>query len=184
MESKYSASLNPFSVGTGVFLCFFIWLISGVLLLYFYPTLSKYGTIWFLFIIVVLILIPIIRNTRKSIFEQNRIVLYKYDGYEYRMLFFRLIVYEDGIEIRAFYNTYFIPFGEIKEIKIETNHTVFFRSSQELIIKTGIGGLPDHIEPFGFGRFFGGGGDEFSQVAELIIKKYNERKNLKFSSSI
>jgi hypothetical protein len=172
MKSKYSASLNPFSVGTGIFLCFFIWLIAGVLSLYFYPPISKYGTIWFLFIIVVLVLIPIIRNKRKSIFEQNRIVLYKYDGLERQMYFFRLIVYEDGIEIRAFYNTYFIPFDEIKDIRTEAKYFTLVRFGKGLTIETGIEGLPDYIEALQ-------NVDEFSKIAELIIKKYNERKNLK-----
>jgi hypothetical protein len=51
-----------------------------------------------------------------------------------------MVLYEEGIEIRAFYHRYFIPFDKITGAKMEK--VIFF---WRIKIETGIAGLPDSL---------------------------------------
>lgn len=147
MGNKYSDALIPFGIGTSFFLLLIILLSAGAgvgYLLKDYPIFPQSGGIILLIIFMVLLLIPVFYNKRKSPFEQNRVVLVKYDGIGtiqgLRGALFRIILYEDGIEVRAFYHRYHIPFDKIQEIHTESGYT-----SKKLNIVTGIAGVPDYI---------------------------------------
>ena len=107
-------------------------------------TFHQGGAIILLIIFVLLVLVPVLYNRKKSPFEKNRVILEKYDGagniQGLRGALFRLIIYEEGIEIRAFYHRYYIPFKEMTKVEIEKGLI-----SKRLKFETGINGLPDYI---------------------------------------
>lgn len=74
-----------------------------------------------------------------------------------RGAFFRIIVYEEGLEIRAFDHRYFIPYDKIKRIMIEDGLI-----NKKLTIISGIGGIPDYIAS---------PDDKFLNVALLVEMK-------------
>jgi len=147
MKNKYSDSLVPFGIGTSFFLLLTLLMSAGAgagYLLRDYPVFLQAGGIILLIIFVTLVLVPVLYNKRKSSFERNRVVLARYDGIGtiqgLRGAMFRIILYEDGIEVRAFYHRYYIPFEKIKKITIVEGHV-----SKRLEIETGIAGVPDTI---------------------------------------
>lgn len=99
------------------------------------------GGIVLLIIFLIVFAGPRVYNSRASRFEKGRAVLDTLDDLGVvqglRGAFFRLLLYDDGLEIRAFYHRYFIPFAEIDGIALEKGllHT-------RLHIATGIAGVP------------------------------------------
>jgi hypothetical protein len=81
------------------------------------------GGIILLVIILVIVVGPLIYNNRISRFERKRIPLKIIDHFGIiqglRRVFIRLILYDEGIEIRAFYHRYYIPFEVIDGVSIE-----------------------------------------------------------------
>lgn len=147
MKNEYSDSLIPFGIGTSFFLLLILLMSAGAgvgYLLRDYPVFPQAGGIILFIIFVTLVLLPVLYNKKKSPFEGSRTVLARYDGIGtiggLRGALFRILLYEDGIEVRAFYHRYYIPFEKIK--KIATAHG---SAGKRLIIETGIAGVPDSI---------------------------------------
>jgi len=169
IENKYSDSLIPFGIGTSFFLILVMLLLAGSTVGYFlkdYETFPQSGGIILLIIFVFLLLLPVPYNRRKSPFEKNRVVLGKYDGIGViqglRGALFRLIVYEEGIEIRAFYHRYYIPYETIKKVIIEDRYF-----SKRLTIDTEIAGVPDYIVA---------SDKKFAELAYIIEKKIRDKR--------
>lgn len=161
MKNKYSDSLIPLGIGTSYLLFLAILMLAGTGVGYFFKDKHAFpqaGGIILLIIFVILVLLPILYNRKKSPFEKNRVVLGKYDGIGIiqglRGALFRLIIYKDGIEIRAFYHRYYIPFNKMKRVRIDEGYT-----SKRLKIETGISGIPNYIVS---------SGKEFRKLLELI----------------
>ena len=147
MKNKYSDSLIPFGIGTSFFLLLILLMSAGAGVGYFlrdYPVFPQAGGIILFIIFVILVLLPVLYNKKKSSFERSRVVLARYDGIGtiqgLRGALFRILLYEDGIEVRAFYHRYYIPFEKIKKIA-----TAEGSAGKRLRIETGIAGVPDSI---------------------------------------
>jgi hypothetical protein len=102
------------------------------------------GGIILLFIILVMMVGPIIYNKRASRFERERTPLEIIEHFGIiqglRGAFIRLLLYEEGLEIRAFYHRYYIPFDKIDGVSIER---LLF--GKRINIKTGITGVPEYL---------------------------------------
>ncbi|KPA13181.1 membrane protein [Candidatus Magnetomorum sp. HK-1] len=73
--------------------------------------------------------------------------------------FFRLLVYEDGIEIRVMLHRFFVPYDKMEDIPEKVG---FF--SRGILIKTELPGVPSGIRYQGFG---------IKKVTEIVIKYRN-----------
>lgn len=100
------------------------------------------GGIILLICILVLIVGPIVYNKTVSRFERERIPLKIIDHFGIihglRGAFIRLLVYDEGLEIRAFYHRFYIPFEKIDGVLIERDFL-----ARRIQIKTGIKGMPE-----------------------------------------
>ena len=103
----------------------------------------------------------------KSPFQRDKTILITYDGIGtmqgLRGALFRLILYEEGIEIRAFYHRYYIPFEKIKNIVIEKGYI-----SKTFNIDSEIKGVPKTIVSVD---------KKFWEFAEKIEKMTSEQPN-------
>ena len=147
MNKKYSDSLIPVGIGTSFFSALVIMLSAGAMvgfLLGDKHNFQQLGGVFLLIIFLVLLVGPILYNRKKSRFEEERSILDIYDGIGIiqglRGALFRLIIYEEGFEIRAFYHRYYIPFERIKKVSIEEGYI-----NKRLNFVTGIVGAPDYI---------------------------------------
>lgn len=108
---------------------------------------------------------PIIYNSIPSSFQRKRHVIALYRGGGSACLlnatwpFFRVIVYEDGIEIRFVYQRYFIPYDKLGDLPDKIR---FFNNS--VLIKSDLPDVPSEIMFSGFGM-------------NKFLKQVNEMKN-------
>ena len=120
-----------------------------------------------LIIFVALLLAPLLYNRMKSPFQQDKTILNTYDGIGtmqgLRGALFRLILYKEGIEIRAFYHRYYIPFKKIKNIVIEKGYI-----SKTFNIDSEIKGVAKYIVSID---------KKFWEFAEKIEQKMSEQSN-------
>lgn len=102
------------------------------------------GGIILLVIIIAIMVGPMIYNKRISRFERQRAPLETVDYFGLiqglRGAFIRLLIYEEGLEIRAFYHRYYIPFDKIEGVSIES---ILF--SDRINIETAIRGVPEFL---------------------------------------
>jgi hypothetical protein len=150
MNREYSDSLFPCGVGASFIITLLALMLGGSLVgLFLGPFLEQKnfeqgGGIILLIIILVIVVGPIIYNKRVSRFERERTPLKIIDHFGIiqglRGAFLRLLLYEEGLEIRAFYHRYYIPFDKIDGVSIER---LLF--GNRLNIKTIIGGAPGYI---------------------------------------
>ena len=148
MNKEYSDSLYPFGIGTSFVITLLTIMFGGALIGVFLEQGSflkqSGGGIILLIIFFVILVGPIIYNKRVSRFEKDRTVLKKLDDIGIiqglRGALFRLVLYEEGLEIRAFYHRYFIPFARIDDVSIEKGYF-----SKRLNIVTKIEDVPDSI---------------------------------------
>jgi hypothetical protein len=150
MNQEYSDSLFPFGIGTSFIIILMALILGGSLIgILFEPFLRQEnfvnGAGIILFIIFLVILVgPNIYNKRVSRFERGRIPLKIIDYWGViqglRGAFIRLILYDEGLEIRAFYHRYYIPFDKIENVSIER---LLF--DKRLKIKSIIGGAPGFL---------------------------------------
>lgn len=95
---------------------------------------------------------PMIYNRFPSPFEKNRQVIASYTGggtvflFQGTWPFFRLIVYEDGIEVRVMFHRFFIPYEHMEDIPEKVG---FF--SRGILIKSNLPGVPSGIRFMAFG---------------------------------
>ena len=147
MKNQYVESFLPFGIGASFALILGGLLGLGALIGYLIgdqPPFNQLGGIVLLIIFLAVFVGPLIYNKKASNFEPGRTVVDKYDGMGLiqglRGAFFRLIVYQDGLEIRAFYHCYFIPFSHIRHIEIKESFL-----SHRLNIETGLEGVPEYL---------------------------------------
>jgi len=129
MNHKYSDSLFPWGIGASFVIVMLALMFGGTLVgVLLGPYLEKNdfkqgGGIILLVIILMIVVGPMIYNRRVSRFEKENNPLEKIDHFGIiqglRGVFIRLLLYEDGFEIRAFYHRYYIPFDKIEGISIE-----------------------------------------------------------------
>ncbi len=95
---------------------------------------------------------PIAYNYVSSRFEDGRTRLASYTGggsifmFNASWPFFRLLVYEDGVEVRVEYHRFFIPYASMGELPIKAG---FF--TRGLLIASDLEGVPSKIRFGGFG---------------------------------
>lgn len=147
-ETKYKDSPFPFGV-TGTFLLSFAVLpiaaaLGFVGLEYLpYVLLPAFGVIF---------CAPIAYNYISSRFEDGRTRLTSYTGggsiflFNASWPFFRLLVYEDGVEVRVEFHRFFIPYGSMGDFPTKVG---FF--TRGLLIVSDLPGVPSKIRFAGFG---------------------------------
>ncbi|MGD8366115.1 MAG: hypothetical protein PVG78_00620 [Desulfobacterales bacterium] len=150
MNRQYPDSLFPFGIGASFVATLLVLLLGGALAgLVFEPFLARKGFeqgggILLLVIVLVILVGPIFYNRRMSRFERGRtpLVVIDYLGIiqGLRGAFIRLLLYDEGLEIRAFYHRYYIPFDKIDAVSIER-----IRIGKRLAIKTPIPGAPKYL---------------------------------------
>ncbi len=95
---------------------------------------------------------PVVYNYIPSRFQRERSVVASYTGGGSILLFrgswpfFRLMVYEDGVEVRVEFHRFFIPYNEMADLP---NKIGFF--SRGVLIKSDLPGVPSGIRFSGFG---------------------------------
>ena len=148
MNRKYSDSLLPWGIGASFVFTLLALIAAGALAGFvinsYLNNFRQGGGIILLIIILVIVVGPIIYNKKVSRFEIERTPLKIIDHFGViqglRGAFIRLIVYDGGIEIRAFYHRYLIPFKMIESVSIER---IFFCNG--ISIKTQIEGVPGFL---------------------------------------
>jgi len=169
MDKQYSDSIFPFGIGASFFSALAIMMFAGVIagfLLGDKQDFRQLGGIPLLIIFLSLLAGPLLYNRKKSRFQVNKVILEKFDGIGtiqgLRGAFFRLLLYEQGVEIRAFYHRYYIPFTKINTASIEKGYF-----NNRLNIVTGISGVPEYIVS---------SGKQFLSLAFHIEKKAKANK--------
>ena len=149
-QIKYKDALLPFGIiGTFAF-------IIGIPLLTIF-ILEKYlgsGVIAYMFMPTFLLIFfgPIVYNYIPSRFQRERSVIASYTGGGSILLiggtwpFFRLMVYDGGVEVRTMFHRFFIPYDKMGDIPDKIG---FF--SRGLLIKSDLPGVPSGIRFNGFG---------------------------------
>ncbi len=169
MDKEYSDSSIPMSIGTSFVLALVVMLSAGAaagFLLKGQDDVPQLGGFVLLLIFMVLIVGPVLYNKKPSRFEKQRSPLFRMDGIGIlqglRGALFRLILYDEGFEIRAFYHRYFIPFAGIKKFSIEKGYV-----STRINFETGLAGVPDYLTA---------SDSKFDELARLIEKKRNQAR--------
>ena len=150
MNHKYSDSLFPWGIGASFVIALLALMLGGVLVGVFLGTyleqknFKQGGGIILLVVILMMIVGPMIYNKRVSRFERGKNPLEIIDHFGIiqglRGAFIRLLLYEEGFEIRAFYHRYYIPFEKIDGVSIER---ILF--CNRINIKTKIEGVPEFL---------------------------------------
>lgn len=149
-QTKYKDALLPFGIiGTFAFMIGIPLLVILILEKYFGP-----GVIAYMFMPTFLFIFfgPIVYNYIPSRFQRKRSVIASYTGGGSILLigstwpFFRLMVYDDGVEVRTMFHRFFIPYDKMGAIP---NKTGFF--SRGLLIQSDLPGVPSSIRFSGFG---------------------------------
>ena len=95
---------------------------------------------------------PIIYNTFPSSFQKERSIVRSFTGggsislFHGYWPFFKLMVYHDGLEVRAMFHRYFIPYENMDDIPGKVG---FF--NRGLLIKSNLPDVPSGIRFSGFG---------------------------------
>jgi hypothetical protein len=148
MNKEYSDTLYPCGIGTSFIITFLAIMLGGALTGIFILQDSflqqSGGGIILLLIFSAVVAGPIFYNKRISRFEKDRTVIRKFDDIGaiqgLRGAFFRFVLYDDGLEIRAFYHRYFIPYDKIEAVSVENGYF-----SKKMTLATMLEGVPDCI---------------------------------------
>lgn len=148
-QTKYKEALLPFGIlGTFAFLIGTPLLLIVILERYFGPRVFHY---LFMPLFVLIFFGPIVYNYIPSRFQRERSVMASYTGGGSILLFhgswpfFRLMVYEDGVEVRVEFHRFFIPYNKMGDLP---NKIGFF--SRGVLIKSDLPGVPSGIRFSGF----------------------------------
>lgn len=165
-RTEYKEALLPFGVfGT------FALLITVPLCLFFavekFWVLEKAG---FLFMPTILLILfgPVAYNYLPSRFQKQRRVVASYTGggsiflFNGSWPFFRLMVYDDGLEIRTTLHRFFIPYDKMDDFSEKVG---FF--SRGLLIKSKLPGVPSGIRYQGFGM---------KKIVQVVAERRNSFK--------
>jgi hypothetical protein len=161
---SYRESPFPFGV-VGTFAIFLGIAMIGLLLAQKYASPAVSG---FLFVAAFLALFfgPMLYNRTPSSFEQTRTVAASYTGGGSLLMFngswpfFRLLVYDDGVEVRVMFHRFFIPYDKMENLPEKPG----FFSRGGVLFKSDLPGVPSSIRFYGFS-------------SKKILEFVNERKN-------
>ena len=165
-SEDYTSSILPI----GLFGSFLVFLVGSIALIG--AILEFAGDMLSLatpFIFISVFLSPILYNYRKSIFENDRKPLKKITGggsislFSGTVPFFRLLIYDDGLEIRVMFNSFFIPYTKMSEPPHRVGSL-----TKGLAIKSDLPGVPAVI------RFLGISQND----VEIITEKFNEQNEV------
>ena len=167
-DKKYVEALIPFGfVETTIFF------VSVPLIFLFF--LEKFWNdrstfhYWVLGTILVFTIVHIIYNARPSSFELNRTVIEWYVGGGSILLFgatwpfYKLIIYEDGIEIRFMFHRFFIPYDLLDSVENK-----FWFSKKSIYIQSNIVGVPSDI--YFYGPISSSLSEEINKLKQSYIK--------------
>lgn len=168
MDKRYSDSLFPIGIGASFLLTLVIVLaagtIVGLIIENKYGNMQRFGIVPMIIVLLIFLGGPIVYNKKKSRFEKGKQVLEKLDRIGMiqglRGAFFRILVYEQGMEIRAFYHRYYIPFEKIDCISVQKGKVY-----AKLNILTDIEGAPNYIYS---------DGKEFLKLTSFIEELYRQ----------
>lgn len=146
---RYCHALLPF----GVHLTFFGLLAAGLLVGLLVSQLAEGAAAPGVFLPVLLLLVfgPILFNYLPSPFQKQRRPLDAATGGGSILLlngswpYFRLLIYEDGLEVRFFFHAWFIPYARLESATLQR---VFF--STALLIRSDLPKVPNRIRFFSF----------------------------------
>jgi hypothetical protein len=149
-QTKYKDALLPFGIlGTFAFLIGVPLLLIFILERYFGPGAFPY---LFMPTFILIFFGPIVYNYIPSRFQRERSVVASCTGGGSILLFhgswpfFRLMVYEDGVEVRVEFHRLFIPYNKMADLP---NKIGFF--GRGVLIKSDLPGVPSGIRFSGFG---------------------------------
>jgi hypothetical protein len=151
-ESNGSETYVDAPIKIGLFPLFMIYLLGSIALISYILKMtggedgraSMFPLFPLLFIVV--FFAPVLYNLKKSIFEKTRKVLKTRIGggsiglFQGTAPFFKMLIYDDAIEVKVFFHSYLIPYDRMEEAP----HTVgtLFRG---LIIRSDLPGVPAKI---------------------------------------
>lgn len=148
-QTKYKEALLPFGVfGTSAFVIGIPLLAIFILQKYFGPAAAACV---FFPILILIFFGSVVYNYVPSCFQRERSVVASYTGGGSILLFhgswpfFRLIVYEDGVEVRVEFHRFFIPYDKMGAIPSKIG---FF--NRGLLIQSDLPGVPSSIRFNGF----------------------------------
>ena len=147
---SYKESPFPFGV-IGTFTILLGIPMAGMILAHKYASPALFG---FLFVSMFLVIFagPALYNRAASSFEQGRTVVASYTGGGSLLMFngswpfFRLLAYDDGVEIRVMFHRFFIPYDKMEDFPDKLG---FF--SRGILFKSDLPGVPSRIRFYGFG---------------------------------
>lgn len=165
MKTEYSESFLPAGIGSSFIMLltaiFFCGLAAG-LIFQDSQGMEQMGGVPLLVAFLVLLVGPLLYNRRKSRFERNRQPEKEFESFcsiqGLRGTFVRILLYENSIEIRAFYHRYHLPFQKIRFISFAQE-----KSFSRLAITSEIDDFPEYIVS---------SGKEFNSMAILIREKF------------
>jgi uncharacterized membrane protein (UPF0136 family) len=145
----YKESPVPFGV-VGTFAILLGVPMIGIMFAQKYANPAAFG---FLFAAMFLIIFlgPALYNRMPSSFEQTRTVAASYTGGGSLLMFngswpfFRLLVYDDGVEVRVMFHRFFIPYDKMEDLPEKIK---FFSSG--ILFKSDLPGVPSRIRFYGF----------------------------------
>jgi hypothetical protein len=146
----YKDALFPFGIGGT-----FVLLVAGLLVAVF--AAKKYvgepiESVIFVAGFVLIFFGPVVYNRLPSPFENNRkVITSRTGGGSAGLLYgswplFRLIIYEDGLEVRAMFHRFFIPYDQMEDVPQKVG---FF--SRGILIKSDLPDVPSIIRFMSFG---------------------------------
>ena len=159
----------------GVHLTFFGVLAAGMLVIFLTNRLAGGGAMPFLVLPTLLLMVfgPVVFNYLPSPFQKQRRVLETAAGGGSIFMmngswpFFRLLVYEDGIEIRFFLHAWFIPYVRLESVSLER---VFV--SRALLIRSDLPKVPDRI------RFYSSRQNDLLAQVEEGLARHRSKSSL------
>jgi len=149
-RQKYKDSPSPFGIaGTFALLIAVPMAIIMIVQKYAGPEVVPF---FFLSAFLLIFVGPLLYNQVPSPFENERNLIESYTGggsiflFSGSWPFFRLLVYPDGIEIRAMFHRYFIPYGKMDNLPDKIG---FF--NRGILFKSSLSDVPSGIRFHGFG---------------------------------
>ena len=151
MDTEHSESPFPFGIGASFLIVLLSLMLGGGLTAWLFSesfeqsSVQQGGGIILLVIFLVTVVGPVFYNKKASRFERERTPLDKIDHFGMiqglRGASIRIVLYAEGLEVRAFYHRYYLPFDKMDAVDTERQ----FLYGSHLVLKTRIEGVPSWI---------------------------------------
>jgi len=144
LETSYKDSPLPFGI-VGTFVPMVATLVLGAFVVQKYAGVEMMG-MYFMSVFLFVFIGPVIYNFRTSPFQRNRKFITAYTGggsiflFHGSWPFFRLLVYQDALEVRVMFHRFLVPFDRMEDIP---ENIGFFSSG--LLIKSDLPEVPSSI---------------------------------------